>query len=263
MLYFTLTVAISSDDAWEQLSNAGVTPLFSEEEEESINIVVAVERPVEWKGRFPFVIAVAPFESMEIDWEEEWKRHCSLYRDDGFVHVDLGNYGSQGEVLLRPGPGFGDMTHPTTRLVLKMMASSVPGRYVVDIGSGSGILSLAAIAMGAKSVVGVEINDEAIVHAYENAKVNGMEGKVRFCLPEAFSVEGVDDVVVLMNMIMSEQEVAWENLDQLHAIPGECLVSGIIEEGKEEYLALASRWGWTLVDTIHHGDWIGMRFVRR
>ena len=261
-LYFALTLRkeASVDAAWQALLEEGINPLYSEEAEgELATIVVATAVEVDWLQRFAFFEKAAPF-SMNIDWDAEWKKHCLDYQDDGYVHVNLANYGSSGEVLLKPGPGFGDLTHPTTCAVLSMMAASVSGRHVIDIGSGSGILSLAAVAMGAKSVVGIEIDKQAILHAIENAELNGMKDKVRFAQPHEALQIPCDDVVVLMNMILSEQRQAWESLPWIHGIASLWLTSGLLEVNRDEYLQMTRRWGWTLVEELNDSGWLGFKF---
>ena len=76
-------------------------------------------------------------------------------------------------VKIEPGPGFGDASHPTTLLTLQLISRLVAGRDILDIGCGSGILSLSALALNAASVIGYDIAFEAILHSIQNAKLNG------------------------------------------------------------------------------------------
>lgn len=185
-----------------------------------------------------------------IDWEEQWRLHAPGFRD-GYVHF--------GSIKMEPGPGFGDLSHPTTHLVISLMKEHVKDRHVIDIGSGSGILSLCAMAMGAKSVHGVDIEPEAVAHARKNAKLNNMD--ISFSLPHEFHLPAkIKSVVILMNMIRSEQAVAWKSLKSLHKIPGNCIISGILQEELQDYLEQVKPWGFSLQDKIEEEGWLGLYF---
>lgn len=203
-----------------------------------------------------------------IDWEAQWAAHGLNYRD-GFVHVELGEYvrdfnpGVQPSLLrLKPGPGFGDLSHPTTRLVLKMMHPHVQGAHVLDIGCGSGILALAAIAMGAKSVAAIDIDEEALEHARRNSALNGMGQRIEFVAPENFRLSGNNtNIVVLMNMIQLEQIQAWNSLSQIHSLVGKALTSGILSEGRDAYLELCHSRQWHCVQEAEESGWLGFIFT--
>ena len=84
---------------------------------------------------------------------------------------------------------------------------------MIDIGSGSGILTLSALSMGAKKAIGIEIDPMAVEHSRENAALNQLEAE--FFLPEQVFHIPDNDIIVLMNMIASEQKVAWESYRNL------------------------------------------------
>lgn len=203
------------------------------------------------------------FKHPKIDWDAQWKEHGLGYRE-GLLHIDLGDFFPPlaldrwpQTLKLQPGPGFGDLSHPTTRLVLKMMGKYVKGQRVIDVGCGSGILSLAAVAMGAEIVWGIDIDDEALQHAADNSRLNGMEGKISFCRPEAFKARDNKPLIVLMNMIQSEQAQAWHSLNQIHSQVGVGITSGILCEGEAAYLKQCEQWGWKVVDRLEEDGWLG------
>ena len=159
-----------------------------------------------------------------IDWHEQWALHAPDFHA-GFVHVKPFGF------KLKPGPGFGDLSHPTTRLMLEMLPSKI-SLPVVDIGCGSGVLSLAAHFAGAPKVYGIDIDEGAITHAKENATLNKAPLFFGKALPEI-----PKRCLVLMNMISSEQCVAWESQKALHPYVEEMIVSGIPLEERDRFLA--------------------------
>ena len=115
----------------------------------------------------------------EVDWEESWK--------DNYPPQEIGNSlvilpywltdsydGPRKSVVLDPGLTFGTGAHPTTQMVVEAMETTVrPGFRCLDLGSGSGILSLVALALGASAATGVDIDPKAEDIARENATYNG------------------------------------------------------------------------------------------
>ena len=115
----------------------------------------------------------------DTDWSESWK--------DNYPPVEIGkslvvlpcwlaeaDTGGRIPVILDPGLTFGTGTHPSTQMVMEAMENLVaPGFRCLDLGSGSGILSITALRLGAKSAVGVDIDPKAEDMARENAGYNG------------------------------------------------------------------------------------------
>jgi ribosomal protein L11 methyltransferase len=187
-----------------------------------------------------------------IDWEGEWAQFSPHYQE-GLVRMPLRG----GTLLLEPGPGFGDCSHPTTLLVLDLMAPYVAGCAVIDIGCGSGVLSLAAALLGARSVQGIDIEEEALAHARRNALLNQIPIPVVFS--RALESSPAGELLIVMNMIVSQQEVAWAALPCLHGRSSRLITSGVLETERSQYLALADSWGFELVGEQSSEGW--MAFV--
>jgi ribosomal protein L11 methyltransferase len=184
-----------------------------------------------------------------IDWEEQWASFAEGFKD-GKAHIDLTKFGGASTLQLLPGPGFGDLSHPTTSLMLQLMQSKIKGQSVLDIGCGSGILTLAALLLGARIAVGVDIDSDAIVHAQKNKKLNQLQAHFSLSLPK----KKFD--IALMNMISSEQEVVMN-----HRIDADLwITSGVLVKQRKDYLALTNSWGWTFVDEAEEEGWLGMVF---
>jgi len=173
-------------------------------------------------------------------WKEQWALHAKPLVIDGI-----------GEIPMVPGPGFGDLSHPTTRLVLQMMTPYILGKRVLDLGCGSGVLSLAAHALGASKVTAIDIDPEAVEHTKENARQNHFD-RIFFGPPE-------DADILLMNMIRSEQIEAWKSVS--HCQFSTIFTSGIRQEDRENALKLADSWGWILKKMEEEDDWLGFMFI--
>jgi len=190
-----------------------------------------------------------------VDWVAQWELFAENFYD-GKAHIDLSQFGGTSELLLLPGPGFGDLSHPTTYLMLELMQGNVKGQRILDIGCGSGILSLAALQLGAVSAMGIDIDPEAIQHAQRNADLNQLEAVFGVDL----LVEATGNQALLMNMILPEQKIVMEQKDLLNSAAKTWITSGILASQCEEYYAWATRWGWTLKKELQRGEWLGMVF---
>ena len=126
-------------------------------------------------------MTVTPME--ETDWEESWKDNYPP-QEVGQRLVVLPYWNADGAngrlpVILDPGLTFGTGAHPSTQLVMEAMEELVtPGAACLDLGSGSGILSIAALRLGAASAVGVDIDPKAEDIARQNAAYNGFDSNV-------------------------------------------------------------------------------------
>ncbi len=125
----------------------------------------------------------------ETNWEESWKDNYPP-QEIGEKIVILpywmaGQEGGRLPVILDPGLTFGTGAHPTTQMVVETMEELIrPGFRCLDLGSGSGILSLTALRLGAESAVGIDIDPKAETIARENAAYNG------FAAPEFTAITG-------------------------------------------------------------------------
>ena len=122
----------------------------------------------------------------EEDWATAWKKYYfpTKIGERLVICPSWESYApAPGETVLTmdPGMAFGTGTHETTRLCIQLLEEAVtPGMDLLDIGTGSGILAIAALLFGARAAVGVDIDEVAVRVARENAKANGVGGRARF-----------------------------------------------------------------------------------
>ncbi len=135
----------------------------------------------------------------EKDWTEAWKQHYQLQRVGRRTVIVPAweEYApGPGEIAIRlePGMAFGTGLHPTTRLCLRALEDHcAPGTVLLDVGTGSGVLAIAAAKLGARSVLALDADGSAIPIARENVTMNGVEGQVTV---RHGTLPGGDDVPV-------------------------------------------------------------------
>ena len=187
-----------------------------------------------------------------VDWEQQWALFAENFHN-GMAHIDLSRYGVNATLKLKPGPGFGDLSHPTTALMLELIQGRVQQKNVLDIGSGSGILTLAAAYLGAKQTYGIDIDPEAIEHARLNAELNQKTCRFSLKIPKL-----TESAVCLMNMILPEQRQF--DPSRLKKEAKLWITSGILLEQRDVYLEQTRKWGWELVELRVKEEWLGAVF---
>lgn len=190
-------------------------------------------------------------------WEKQWELFAPNFKD-GKAHIDLTPYGCLETLQLYPGPGFGDLSHPTTWIVLTLVQPYMQNQAVLDIGSGSGILSLAAASMGASEVYGYDIDPEAVKHAKKNATLSRFQKKIHFSTHPPKKIPAV----LLMNMISSEQAQAWNVIEDRIPPSATLITSGILKENAAQYLDWRLKQGWKKKKQLIEKDWIGFVLFR-
>jgi len=137
----------------------------------------------------------------ERDWVREFREELRPMRFGRALWIcpaDLACPDPGATVLrLDPGLAFGSGSHPTTAMCLEWLAGQeLRGRSVLDFGCGSGVLALAALALGARSAVATDIDPQALQAAAANARVNGLDDRLRVVPPDALATDECFDVVV-------------------------------------------------------------------
>ncbi|MFH2103382.1 MAG: 50S ribosomal protein L11 methyltransferase [Chloroflexota bacterium] len=175
-------------------------------------------------------------------------------------------------IKIDPGMAFGTGTHPTTQLCLELIElhfDQNPNRpadqsVAIDVGCGSGILSIAALKLGANRVLGVDIDDPAIKASRENAAVNGVAeklilgvGSVAEILRGDFLIQQAPLVIanILAPVIIRLFDAG---LAELVAPGGTLILSGILQEQAEGVIAAARQNGLSLAESRQMGDWVAL-----
>ena len=162
-------------------------------------------------------------------------------------------------VRLDPGMAFGTGAHETTRLCLQMLEPLVTAETkVLDLGCGSGILAVAAAKLGARSALGLDIDENAARVATENAALNNVADRCEFLCEGLGKQEGQYDLVFAN--IVADVIIAFASYMKNRLSPAGTLVcSGIIDTRAEEVTETLEQAGLRIVETRADGGWIACR----
>jgi len=212
------------------------------------------------------------------NWMEAWKQHYKpILIGERLVVVPAWMESpdpNRVAIKIDPGMAFGTGTHPTTQLCLELMelffggVDGHPPLRVIDIGCGSGILSIAALKLGAGKVLGVDIDTESITNSRENADTNGVGdelilgvGSVQEILAGQFPFKSAPLVVanILAPVIVRLFNAGLADLmDQDGAI----ILSGILFEQEQSVIEAGQAKGLSMSERQQMGDWVALTMRR-
>ena len=233
-----------------------------------------LEEAAELFGIEPVTIEVSEVDTQ--DWSGKWKEYFKPFCVGGIAITPTWeeipeDMKADAVIRIDPGMAFGTGIHETTRLCLKALQTYIkPGDKVLDLGTGSGILGIAALKLGAGSVTAIDIDEQAVRVAQENFDLNCAQlckNGVKYCLKTANILE---DKALQEELSQGEYDIVLANILAEVIVPlsgivhrflkpgGIFLASGIIDYKEEEVkAALTSNPGLKLLDIAADGDWRG------
>lgn len=164
-------------------------------------------------------------------------------------------------VRLDPGLAFGSGTHPTTALCLEWLDSlALDGLHVTDYGCGSGILAIAALALGAASATGVDNDPQALLASADNAQRNGVAARLTLHLPQDFSGAPAD--VLVANILAGPLAALAPTFAAVTKPGAPFAISGILHGQQDELLPCYGAW-FDQLQVATRGDWVRISGRRR
>lgn len=196
---------------------------------------------------------------VENDWAREWMKFykpIEVGKNILILPKWMDRDSEKIKIYINPGMAFGTGSHETTKLVLSEIEKyDIEDKRALDIGVGSGILSILLRKLKAKSVLGVDIDEDAINSARENLSYNGVD-KIELKESDLFSnVEGEFDLICA-NLLSEIIVRMMDEVDEYLKKDGLLILSGIIEESEYKVRDKLKEKSFRIIDRKKDGDWI-------
>ena len=193
------------------------------------------------------------------NWNEEWEKnfkpvqinsHC-LIRSE--FHNNSGNF--KDEIIITPKLSFGTGHHETTFLMINELYNlDLNDKSILDMGSGTGVLSIVASKNGAKQVVGIDIDEWAFQNSIDNAKLNNTQN-ISFLHGDIKLIENQDFDIILANINRNIIEKDIEEYYNLLSDKGDLLISGFLVEDVDFIINLSINNRFNVINKKNKGQW--------
>ena len=256
-----------ADDALQPAQTPGVTGYFADTPAAVKTCETLEEAFGDLEKRIGITGRITYTRVAEEDWAEAWKEYFWPERitDTIVVKPTWREYPATPEeivVEIDPGMAFGTGTHPTTALCIRMIETHLkPGNSLLDVGTGSGILMVAAAKLGAAKLCGVDSDAVAVSVAEKNLRINGID---TFRLLSGNLVDSVHETfdVVVANILA---EIILDLLPAVSSVlapTGIFICSGIIVEKKEAVLEGLRELGFMAAEVLEKEGWVAIAACR-
>lgn len=205
----------------------------------------------------------------EQDWTESWKAAFKPFRLGEHMLMkpsweDVETQPGDHVIEIDPGMAFGTGTHETTGMCVKLVEKYVkPGQRVIDIGTGTGILAIAAAHMGANPVLATDLDAVAVRVAAENVKINGFEGVIDVRCGDLLDVVEESGDVVIANIIADVIVNLAKPVRERIVDGGLFICSGISLERRADVLKALKDADFEVLDDLNEGEWCAMAARKR
>ena len=209
--------------------------------------------------------AVSISEVHEEEWATAWKKYYHPVKiSERFTIVPTWEEYepvSSDELIIEldPGMAFGTGTHPTTVMCIQALERTVQeGDLVVDVGTGSGVLSIASALLGAKHIQALDLDEVAVESAKMNVKLNKVQDRID--VSQGNLLDGVDEQadVVVANILAEVIMRFTDDVAKVVKPGGYFIASGIIQPKKEDVKNAIIASGFTIEETIQMEDWVAL-----
>ena len=247
---------------------------YLEESEDTDTILKQVEAGLEEQRNFVEIGTgtITQSETEDVDWINNWKQFFqSFYIDDILIKPTWEELKEEDKdkflIEIDPGVSFGTGKHETTQLCIRQIRKYMKeGDKVLDVGCGSGILSIVALKLGASHVVGTDLDENCMTSTYENMEVNHLKKE----LGEFYVGNLIDDTALQEQVGTEEYDIVVANILADVIIPmapviparlkkdGIFITSGIIDFKENEVKAAIEAAGLTVLEINHQAEWVNI-----
>ena len=256
------------EELLKRQSDRTIIKVYAADNEQGLAMFKDIEERIEALRRTPDATLYGTLEITvcdlpEEDWQSGWKQYYKPIHVERLVEVPMWEdyKAADGETVMKidPGMAFGTGAHETTRLCLKALTKlDLKGKTVLDVGCGSGILSIGGVLLGAESAFGCDIDQLAVEVARRNAALNGLEDQTAYAAGDLLSVVEGQYPVVVANIVADVIKMLLKDIHSVLLPGGTFIASGIIDTRKEELLEAIEAAGLTVLNVEEERGWVAI-----
>lgn len=204
---------------------------------------------------------------MTRDWVEKWKASLGPVQVSPRIVIcptwaQISSPAHTAVIHLDPGMAFGSGHHATTRGVLLLLEESIaPGQRVLDVGTGSGILAIAACKLGAGSVFACDTDPDVVPIARDNARRNHLESRIHLWVGSADACRGPDFDLITANITTQALSPLLPHCRRLLRRQGQLLLSGILDREEESFTQTLAAEGFRVTKRLQIEEWLSLIVV--
>jgi len=205
----------------------------------------------------------------EINWNAEWEKNTNVIEVSDRIAIkptfrEYTPKENQLIIAIDPKMSFGTGEHETTKLVLQLLENHIGNaKRVLDVGSGTGVLGIAASLLGANKVVGIDNDEWCIENGSENIELNNVGDKVEVRLTEIGNLNDEPFDLILANINKHILLDIAKSIVNLTIADGKIILSGLLYTDKEDILSAYCKFNIMLVDEKQMGEWIALVFEKK
>lgn len=201
----------------------------------------------------------------EEDWANNWKRYYKPFKVGNSIVIkptwEEYNKENNEEIIIEmdPGMAFGCGTHETTSMCIEHIEKNIKNDdTVLDIGCGSGILSIVAAKLGAKKVTGIDLDKAAVKVSQENVKLNGLDNKISIYHGDLISQENEKVDVAVANIMADVILILLDDIEKVLKKGGIFIASGIIQDRYSEIEEKILEKGFSILEKTEMSEWVAV-----
>jgi len=199
------------------------------------------------------------------DWHLNWQKYFSTIHltPNIVIHPYWESYtgNEKMQIAIKPGMAFGTGTHPTTQLTLRLLEQYLrPGMSVLDAGCGSGILTIAAIQLGAEFVAAWDIDPDIATNFHENLELNRIKDRFSLKIGDITRINTYQFDLILSNIELKSNLALLANLHKQRKIPT-CIFSGILQDESAMFKSNVLNYRLFVQEELNQEEWIALAIV--
>ncbi len=230
--------------------------------------IESIVKEISEQYNFPSVQYITTTEIQHKNWNEEWEQSIQpIHVSDRFViapswNMDVDN--SKTVIIIDPKMTFGTGYHETTRLMIRLLEKYITtGNTVLDVGTGTGILAIAAAKMGAHHVIGIDIDEWSLDNGIENTRKNGVENNIEIRIGSLEVVTESNFDIILANIIRNTILELLDVMIKKLSIHGKIILSGLLVADQPIIEEALNERNFKIISVLKENDWIAIAAERK